>query len=241
MIESILNKLGYEKKKEKQVSPWVRFKEGQKHWLDKIEEYVISLDHPDYDSEEEYVMQFSTTGAKGIRFAEPDKDNAAPRYLLKREAIRMYGKGRSNPYNNYAKLIVRIHERLQEELLDENAKELGDTYSGRAVSNSDYNNFSGKKQFGELDHQGWMWSPTFRKYYPQEEFEVIGKIDRLYMEWGQSSYKRGIELKNKGLGDPGTIRKEWKESGYAEEMIKRYNLPVDKFMNKLTDGYSSRK
>ena len=229
------------KTKETLQERWVRFRLEVKRWENKCAEYGIEIKHPDwFETDEKYILDID--GAKELRFAEPDKDNKAPHYLVMREAMRRHYRGKSTPWNNYIKLLVRSFERMTDELLDENSKELGDTYNARPNSNSSrYMEFDGKKQFGETNSKGWFWSPTFRRYYPHEQFILIGRIDRLYTEWGQGSYKRGMDLKEKGLGDPATIRKEWKESGYAAEMILKYKLPVDKFMGKLIDGYIPRK
>ena len=217
-----------------QVAPKQRVVKDTRNWEKEIEKYGIPMVHPTYNQDEVFVLAFKN--AKELRFAELDKGGDTPRYLILREAIRRDMKGKTSGYNNYKKLIVRVFERMQDELLDENSKELGDTYFSRRTSNGDYMNFEGKKAFGTINKRGEYWSPTFRAWYPHEEFIVIGRIDRLYTEWGQGTYRDG---KKAGI-DVGELRRQRKADGTAEALIKKHGLPVEKFLSKLTDSFKSR-
>lgn len=225
-----------EKKLTKYGNPQQAYSITIKEWSDKIDEYGLPRAHPSYNEDEEYVMRFR--GARGLRFASSDIEDKAPHYLVMREAMRRYLKGMSTRHNNYPKLVVRAFERMQDELLDENSKELGDTFRARPGSDgSGYMQFEGKRQFGEMNERGEFWSPGFRKWYPHEEFIVIGRIDRLYTEWGQGTYKMG---KKQGV-DIGALRRKLKADGTAQALIEKHNLPVDKFLNKLISSFKPRK
>ena len=228
MILNIKKLFGFENQKKYSHPKKQTLDQKEDHWLEKAYVHGIQMNHPSYQPDEEYIM--NNRGSYELRFSK------APHYLIMREALRRYIRGYNSHSNNYIKLAVRSFERMQDELLDDNSKELGETFHARSSSNSEYMNFTGKKSFGELNQHGEYWSPTFRRYYPYEEFTVIGRIDRLYTEWGQGTYKKGKEY-----GDVAAWRVLCKENGTAEAMILRHKLPVDKFMGKLTEGFISRK
>lgn len=201
-------------------------------WTLKITEYGIPMKHPKYNDDETYIMD--ALGARGLRFSEGDKGGKAPHYLVMREAMRRLLRGKGSQKNNYSKLVVRAFERMKDELLDENSKELGGTY--RARPEWVYPTSLGKKKFGTENAIGEFWSPCFRKWYPHEEFIVIGRIDRLLSEWYNTTYRDG---KNLNL-DIGELRRERKANGTAEAMILSYQLPVEQFMSKLVGVYNAR-
>lgn len=89
-------------------------------WEDKITEYEIPCVTPDFTLDEKYIHRMK--GAEELRKAEPDKNNKASHELVMKESMWRYLNGRNTRRDNYAKLIVRSYERLQNSLQPNNSE-----------------------------------------------------------------------------------------------------------------------
>ena len=209
--------------------------DNSREWEAELLRYGLDWEHPEYLEDEEYIMGYR--GAGELRMAEPDKEGSAPRYLILREAIRREVRGLTKSPNNYAKLAVRVYERMQEDILSKNAINLTSEYHPRVNDGDGTGDGDGieRKEYTieELIAAKGPFSP--------EEERILRRIWALKKEWIRTTYREGRRLMSLGAGDPGTVRKKWLSDGTAAKMIIKHMLPIDFFERELLSEYTSRK
>ena len=210
--------------------------DNTRDWEEELNNYGLYWEHPTYSEEEEYVMKLSKGGARSLRMAEPDKDDTAPRYLLLREAIRLHVKGLTQYPNNYAKLAVRIYERMQEDVITKGGIDLISGYTPQTnVGERD-----GEGNDDDDDRTNWEKFRDAKGPFSPEEERIAKRIYELRIEWRRKTYREGRRLQKEGKGDPGTVRQQWLADGTAVKMIISHSLPVEFFKEKLISGYTSK-
>ena len=186
----------------------------------------LTLDHPTFTED-----QWNQVRELSVKLLKNNEE--VPAHLRIRESVRRFIKGKGDFYEDVAR---QIQTKMIEEAINDKMELTTEFISrGTRIEKVDGKRVSIAE--GEMNENGDMWVRYFQAYYPPELFVILSPVGQLRRTWVDVTRKYG-----KTHDIPvAQVRQDWITNGEAANMIASFNLPIDKFLEKLPTTYRQHK